>query len=1287
MKILRIAGRNLASLAGEFSVDFESEPLASSGLFAISGPTGAGKSTLLDALCLALYGTTPRLPKNGPRASSLPDVNGEPVSTVDPRNLLRRGTAEGYAEVDFAGSDGLRYRARWAVRRSRNKVGGPLQPASVTLHQLPELAQLGRTNSEAAAEIAQRVGLSFEQFTRAVLLAQNEFSAFLKTDENERGELLETLTGSVVYSDLSRRAFERSKREQEALRLLGERLAAQVPLSSEARAELDAQKTQAELALAEADARRALLEQQRRWHEELAKLQRNVAQAEEALASNRALVDAAADRRRRLATLEAVQPAGPLLAESDRLARELAQAVHARAKAQQELDTLLGNRQQLEAAFEQASRALGEALAAQRDAAPAIDQAKALDAAIVALLPAREQAGVALEAARSAHAQAEQLLSARRTQLEQARAARQDSGNWLAAHARHEQLSGQWERWDRLLSQATQAAQDDAALDAALRAAATASRNAADNSQRATDAAQAAQTTLREHEAALQRSSEALAAFDLAALRNERHQFDQQREQLAALEKLWTRWSETARRLEQANTQHAATSTARDQAAQVLAAAVRDHDGLAAASAQAERMLAGAELACADSVEEMRAQLVDDAPCPVCGGTDHPYRKADPRLHALLDGQRAEVSRTRRALQDNLSTQAAQRQAGDNAAQRLAALDAERSELAAAVAELAQSWDKQPLSYSAFANHDGGLQAHSRESADVTELAQASTCSTKPPLSLESAPDCNLWLQAHSRELRALVHALDTREQAAHATASARDAAQRACDAARAEHARLLQLAQTQTEQATRLHAESVALQAKRESAAETLATLLQELDEALSQADGDGWQSRWREDPAGYRRAWAEHAAAWRTQSKRVASLAAQIATLDVQVTAAAEHHAHAARAAAGAEAEFARADAQVKDKQRERGALWDGAPVHQAEQALANAVDQARAAQTARQQANAEAGQREAALQASLQQTDARCATLRSDTEQVDDKLAAWLDKYTNNGDDLDPIPDRAALAKLLSVTHDEIQSEREALHQLEAQAASAAAVLAERTAQRDLHLASAPAEGCPSSDEVTTALEAAERERAGLHEQAAALRLQAARDDERRVQGQALLAEIEQQQAIERKWSKLSELIGSSDGKKFRNYAQQFTLDVLLGYANRHLSQLAKRYRLERVVHATGPSLALMVRDQDMGGEVRPVNSLSGGESFLVSLALALGLASLSSNRVKVESLFIDEGFGSLDSDTLGVAMEALDALQAQGRKVGVISHVQEMTERIAAKIVVRPAGGGASAVSVQ
>jgi exonuclease SbcC len=111
-----------------------------------------------------------------------------------------------------------------------------------------------------------------------------------------------------------------------------------------------------------------------------------------------------------------------------------------------------------------------------------------------------------------------------------------------------------------------------------------------------------------------------------------------------------------------------------------------------------------------------------------------------------------------------------------------------------------------------------------------------------------------------------------------------------------------------------------------------------------------------------------------------------------------------------------------------------------------------------------------------------------------------------------------------------------------------------------------------------------------------------------------------------------------------------------------------------------------LAIQVIDQDMADEVRSVYSLSGGESFLVSLALALGLASLSSHRLKVESLFIDEGFGSLDPTTLSIAMDALERLHNQGRKVGVISHVQEMTERIYVQIQVHKKASGKSNISI-
>ena len=160
-------------------------------------------------------------------------------------------------------------------------------------------------------------------------------------------------------------------------------------------------------------------------------------------------------------------------------------------------------------------------------------------------------------------------------------------------------------------------------------------------------------------------------------------------------------------------------------------------------------------------------------------------------------------------------------------------------------------------------------------------------------------------------------------------------------------------------------------------------------------------------------------------------------------------------------------------------------------------------------------------------------------------------------------------------------------------------------------------------------------------------------------------------------------LGEVIGSHDGKLFRSFAQSLTLDGLLAVANSHLEELAPRYQLERVPKH---DLELQVIDRDLGGEVRSVQSLSGGESFLVSLALALGLSSMSAHDVRVRTLLIDEGFGTLDPATLDSALAVLDALQATGRQVGVISHVPALVERVGAHVRVSPRGGGRSEVVV-
>jgi exonuclease SbcC len=223
-------------------------------------------------------------------------------------------------------------------------------------------------------------------------------------------------------------------------------------------------------------------------------------------------------------------------------------------------------------------------------------------------------------------------------------------------------------------------------------------------------------------------------------------------------------------------------------------------------------------------------------------------------------------------------------------------------------------------------------------------------------------------------------------------------------------------------------------------------------------------------------------------------------------------------------------------------------------------------------------------------------------------------------------------------------------------------------------------------PAHDAATAALLATETSRAA---HAASLLLGEVRarvtaDDTRRGDASGLRARIAQRRTQDAPWMQLNEVIGSTDGARFQRFAQGLTLDVLLAHANHQLRALAPRYALERV---PGGDLELQVVDRDLADEVRPITSLSGGETFLASLALALGLGSLSSTHTPVDSLFIDEGFGTLDRDTLEVTLAALEALQRQGRKIGIVSHVEGLADQVDARVVVERRGGGLSRVLIR
>jgi len=1246
MKILAIRGKNLASLAGEFSVDFQQEPLQSSGLFAISGPTGAGKSTLLDALCVALYDATPRLLRAGTRGIALPDVKGEVVTPYDTRNLLRRGASEGYAEVDFVGNDAVAYRARWSVRRARSRADGSLQKTAMTLLRLPEEQALGGTNSEVKAEIARRIGLSFEQFTRAVLLAQNEFSAFLKADDNERGELLETLTGNLVYTDISRRAFERAKEELAQVKRLEERLADQRPMPAEERLQVEQQRLAAAAELAGADALLERVAQQLRWRQEADGLalaeQQAHAQLDEAMAQQQA----AAARAARLALVESVQPARGLMDESLRVVAEIGRTRAALAQHEEQLERAGLAREEAQRRLEAATGALHAVELEHSAAAARLDQAKALDARIAAMQPGHAEARRAAEHGALAAEAARRRLGDKEQELAQAQARQADADAWLARNERLRPLAECWQRWDTLFAQARQQADQHTAAANACDAARVRRRQALAAEQDAAAALEQAGDAQRQAHAGRDAAAQRLRELEAQDFSGARQALHLERERLADAERLWSTLSEGELRLSALRAELHRHEQAAAQAETLLHEAAQAQPALDAALSQSERALKIAEAACGETVEQLRAGLEDGMPCPVCGAQDHPYRHADPRLAGMLADLRKEVSGCRLAAQRSLEQQATQRALASAAQAQQQAAGAELAALDTALARSRERWQAHPL-----VTMEHGL-------SDVAPAAR------------------NTWLAERRQRDQDRLRQLESGEQALRAAAAARDAQQQAVDAAAARAAAVAGAAG-----AARLELAQAgqALDAATERERELQARLAESLSALNELPLEPAWRDAWRAAPADFHGRCAADALAWQAQRKAHDEGRGRLETLLVELRALSE-------AAAAAQAESGRAadawialDNAQKALGDDRAALFDGRPVREVEAQMAAALQTARGGQQRESEVAQQAALALTRCAEALDMARSRLAELMAMAAESSNRLADWLAGYQQGHA---TALDEDMLRELLASDAGWMRTERESLQALASAVERASAVMRERQARREAHGAADGSGQAPDAAALEQALQAAATRRQALHQHATALQLALAQDDARRAQSTEMLRRIEEQEAVQRRWAQLNELIGSADGKKFRNYAQQFTLDVLLGYANRHLGELARRYRLERV----RDTLALMVVDQDMGEELRSVHSLSGGESFLVSLALALGLASLSSNRVRVESLFIDEGFGSLDAETLRVAMDALDGLQAMGRKVGVISHVQEMTERIATRILVRQAAGGRSELQI-
>ena len=1246
MRIHSITLENLNSLYGKHSVSFDGA-LGSAGLFLIHGPMGAGKTTLLDAICLALFGRTPRLSGD----------KGKPEAS--PIHIMSRGTVSSLAQVEFsmveAAGQRVRYRATWSVWRAHRKVDGDPQQPEQSLERLQPSGEWERLVQSSVLKQLKPYfdealqGLVFEQFQRTVMLAQFAFREFLDAKEDQRADLLSRLTDGAHFRAIGNRAAERQKALRADLNVIAATLSAQTLLSPQDEAEMRALLEAAVAETAEQTTRRDAAAACIAFWDKAASFAAEVAREAHRVETAQAERAEYADVLAALARDEALQPARDALSECSAAETRLQSAEAERAARATECEATKAKVARFEAAKSEA-QALEVAARGQRDAARA--DLEAADAAWGAARNAETNVGAAKnDAAERAEIGSRAAEAARLTGIEHAAASEAVAAARAALeavphHARLPEAAAQFGEAGRAISRAR-----EAALNAAQRR---------DTAAERIEAARTEEVALREQGEALSRAKTArqvasdAASAHLAAVLGDaslevtRRMLTETRRDLERRLDATERWVTAVARRSLVQTENTRLVEAHQASVERAREALVARDASIATETAAEGALQAAQLAHvvtgkALHTVELRSALEHGSACALCGSTTHPYVSAPetaPSREALIADHEAANLSFEAAKTDARAASAAARERAAEAARAEAAQNAAAAAVTACVQTLVEA-DQACAREASAARYDG------REPIEVF------TSALKGELSALDGREAVLSDadSAARSATTALTQALG--EASNHDTATRALALQLERHQSDYENAREECTSRTQRleQDRTELRNQLAALDLQDDDLERGLAALSARVELVLSaRATLATAETRLAKVHTDHQSALAHLSAAEveaRSAQER-ATAAIETATL-TWATARARFD--------GIDPAVVRAqlDAALASKQATLLERTNDASAANAEWARAEErLDQGRMMAVAAEEA---VRQTREAREAAFAVCGVVDATEVSSGSLDDAQRASWTALRTR-------------LLGALSEAESRLRSQSESL---------------------EAHWATRPEGETGTLDAAVERLEAGRADRSAADERIRALTGQSATwlhqleaHDAAVRANQAARARLEALQAELDVIEAIAKLIGTGNGDAFEKVVQALNLQSLLVRANARLASFLKRYQLEQIVDVNGaPRLDFRVIDGDHQNAERTTRNLSGGESFIVSMALALGLADLKASKLRIETLLIDEGFGTVDPKTLREVMAALETLRDQtGTQIGVISHVEAMREMIPARIEVVSVGAGRS-----